>query len=148
MQAYFHSEWREWAAVDSMVRLVARRGSPLAPMERAALDMVRAELHGDPHGQLRAARELARVAPGSVEAEVHVAHMAVGLNRPREALVALDGVDPERGVLLVVPFYFNRRTASLHALGEHREELAAARRGHARFPNRSTVLLTLARALG
>ena len=99
-------------------------------------------------GELRGATELARQAPGSPEAHAHVAHVAVHAGRPRAALATLATLDPTRGVLLVVPFYWNWRTAALHALGRHDDELEAARRGLRLQPQRNSALLNLARALG
>jgi hypothetical protein len=148
MQAIFHAEQREWAGVDSAVRAVAPHVATLTRLEQAVHDMVRAQLAGDQVGELRAAEELARQAPASGESGAHAAHVAVTAGFPRAALARLATLDPERGVLLVVPFYWNWTTAALHALGRHPEELAAARRGLTLHPSRNTSLLNLARALG
>ena len=148
MHGFWHAERRDWARLDSALRAVAPHGGALSPLERAAQAMLAAQLAGDGEAELRAARELARSAPGSPESRAHLAHVAVTAGRPREALATLAPLDPEHGVLLVVPFYWNWTTAALHALGRHDEELAAARRGLRQFPTRNVSLLNLARALG
>jgi TolB-like protein len=146
IQAFFHSEQREWAAADSLLARVARRGVAPSRLEQAGFDMVRGELTGDVATQLRGAQELARLAPGSVEAHAHVAHVAVTAGRPHAALAALAPLDPRRGVLLVVPFYWNWRLTALHALGRHAEELAVTRDARRQFPTRNVVLLNAVRA--
>jgi DNA-binding SARP family transcriptional activator/TolB-like protein len=148
MQAIFHAEQREWAGVDSAVRAVTPHVSTLTRLEQAVHDMVRAQLAGDQVGELRAAEELARQAPASGESGAHAAHVAVTAGRPQAALARLATLDPERGVLLAVPFYWNWMTAALHALGRHDKELRAARRGLTLHPARNASLLNLARALG
>jgi hypothetical protein len=146
--AYLHSDLRQWAAADSLLRRVARHEADLSPVERAGYEMVRADVAGDLDGALRAAQELQRLAPASVETGTHVAHLAELVNRPRLALAALGRLDPSRGVLLATPFYWNWLTVAHHELGDHAAELAAARRELRQFPTRNASLLNLARAHG
>ncbi|HET7458151.1 MAG TPA: BTAD domain-containing putative transcriptional regulator [Gemmatimonadaceae bacterium] len=147
MKAYVHTEVRQWAQADSLVRRIDAGHGRLAPVELAGLDMVRATLHGDLAGQLHAAEDVRRSAPSSPETSTHVAHLAVVVNRPRTALAALSRLDPNRGMLLVAPFYFTWGTAALHEAGEYDRELALARRGVRQFPTRLSTLLNECRAL-
>src|SRR5947208_947930 len=78
-----------------------------------------------------------RPAPGASEIVTHVADIAVHANRPRLALRTLAPLDPTRGVLLVIPFYWNWTTAALHELGDHRRELEMARVGYRRHPTKN-----------
>ena len=146
--AYLHSDLRQWAAADSLLRRVAPHEADLSPVERAGLEMIRADVAGDLDGALRAAQELQRLAPASVETGTHVAHLAELVNRPRLALAALGRLDPSRGVLLATPFYWNWLTVAHHELGDHAAELAAARRELRQFPTRNASLLNVARAHG
>jgi predicted Zn-dependent protease len=57
------------------------------------------------------------------------------VNRPRESLYLLSKVDPDRGLLLIAPFYWTTHTSALHRLGNHEAELESARRGVRRFPD-------------
>ncbi|MDF1504898.1 BTAD domain-containing putative transcriptional regulator [Roseisolibacter sp. H3M3-2] len=148
MRGVFHAERREWAGLDSTLRAVAPHAAALSGLERSAYAMLRAQLAADAAEALRAERELARSAPASPESHAHLAHVAVAGVPTPEALAALAPLAPDRGVLLVVPFYWNWTTAALHALGRHDEELAAARRGVRQFPTRNVTLLNMARALG
>jgi len=148
MSAYLHSDLRQWAAADSVLRRVAPHEADLSPVERAGYEIVRADVAGDLDGALRAAQELQRLAPASVETGAHVAHMAALVNRPRLALAALGRLDPSRGVLLATPFYWNWLTVARHELGDHAAELTAARRQLRQFPTRNPSLLNLARVHG
>lgn len=147
MKAYVHTEVRQWAQADSLVRRIDAGQGRLAPVELAALDMVRASLRGDLAGQLHAAEDVQRSAPSSAETSTHVAHLAVLVNRPRTALTALARLDPKRGMLLVAPFYWTWGTAALHETGDYDRELAFARRGADQFPLRLSALLNVCRAL-
>jgi hypothetical protein len=69
------------------------------------------------------------------------------VNRPRESLSILSRIDPDRGVLLVAPYYWMSHTPALHRLGDHQNELKSARAGLRRFPNRYWVQVNLLLAL-
>jgi predicted Zn-dependent protease len=58
------------------------------------------------------------------------------VNRPRHSLQILSKVDPDRGLLLVAPYYWTTHTSALHRLGDHKAELQSARSGVRRFPDR------------
>ncbi|AHG89082.1 transcriptional activator domain-containing protein [Gemmatirosa kalamazoonensis] len=147
MAAYFHTELRGWATADSLLRAAESVPTPPSRLERASLEMVRADVRGDLEAELRAAQELSSASPGSAEMVVHVAHIAVFANRPRLALATLDRLDPTRGVLLSIPFYWNWKTAALHELGDHRRELDAAHRGHHQHPFRNAAAFNVVRAV-
>ena len=114
------------------------------------LSGLRADLRGDLWGRLRAARELVELTPASVEGYTLAASTALMINRPRESLTILSKVDPDRGLLLVAPFYWESHTSALHRLGERAAELESARRAVRRFPDRFwphvNLLLALAAA--
>lgn len=147
MQAHVRSEMRDWPRVDSLARRLDAARARLSPLELAALELTEAQLRGDLEGQYRAAAAVALAAPASPEMRTYLAHMAVRANRPRAALLALEAVDPQRGAMLVIPWYWNWKTAALHALGDHATELAEARRGLRQFPGHPLVVLNTGRAL-
>jgi TolB-like protein len=147
MRAYVETRLANWPAVDTLVRRLTQRSSGLRPAERAVLDGLQADLRGDLWGRLRAARELVRLTPASVEGYTLAATSALMVNRPREALAILARIDPDRGLLLVAPYYWITRNPALHRLGQHRAELESARRGVRRFPEMAYVHLDLLLAL-
>jgi hypothetical protein len=73
--------------------------------------------------------------------------MAVSAGRPTAALGALADVDPRRGAMLVIPWYWNWITAALHERGDHATELALARRGLRQFPGNPSAVVNMGRAL-
>jgi predicted Zn-dependent protease len=88
--------------------------------------------------------------PASVEGYTLAASTALMINRPRESLAILSKVDPDRGLLLIAPFYWESHTSALHRLGERTAELESAHRAVRRFPDRfwphMNLLLALAAA--
>jgi tetratricopeptide (TPR) repeat protein len=136
-----------WPEVDTLVRRLEAHSTTLTPAERAVLAGLEADLRGDLWGRLQAARELMSLTPASVEGYTLAASSALFVNRPREALTILSRVDPDRGLLLVAPFYWINQAPALHRLGDHRAELESARQGLRRFPDRSSTHLNLLIAL-
>jgi hypothetical protein len=104
---------------------------------------LQADLNGDLWARLRAARELMSLTPASVEGYTLAASSALFVNRPREAVTILSQIDPDRGLLLVAPFYWINQAPALHRLGDHAAEIASARRGLRRFPDRFWTHLDL-----
>lgn len=147
MRAYVETRLQHWAAVDSLVHRLEARYGDLTPAERAVLAGLQADLRGDLWGRLRAARELMSLTPASVEGYTLTASSALFVGRPREALRVLSRVEPDRGLLLVAPFYWVNETPALHRLADHRAELISAERGMRRFPDRSWIHLNLLIAL-
>jgi DNA-binding SARP family transcriptional activator/TolB-like protein/tetratricopeptide (TPR) repeat protein len=147
MRAYVETRLADWPAVDTLVRRLDAHSATLTPAEQAVLAGLRADLHGDLWGRLRAARELMSLTPASVEGYTLAASSALFVNRPREALTILSHVDPDRGLLLVAPFYWVNQAPALHRLGDHRDELESARQGLRRFPDRSWTHVNLLIAL-
>jgi predicted Zn-dependent protease len=136
MRAYIKSRVSEWDAVDTTLRRLNAHESILTRAERAVLRGLRADFRGDLWERLRAARELMALTPASVEGYTLAASTAMMVNRPRESLRILSKVDPDRGLLLVAPYYWVTHTSALHRLGDHKAELESARRGVQRFPDR------------
>jgi DNA-binding SARP family transcriptional activator/TolB-like protein len=135
MRAYVETRLADWVAVDTLLRRLTAHERALTPAERAVLDGLRADLRGDLWGRLRAARLLMELTPASVEGYTLAGSRALMVNHPRETLSILAKVDPDRGLLLIAPYYWNERTAALHRLGEHRAEEESARQGLRRFPD-------------
>ncbi|MEA2724580.1 MAG: hypothetical protein QOH59_2351 [Gemmatimonadales bacterium] len=150
MRAYVETRLDHWPAVDTLVRRLMVHQRTLTPAERAVLSGLRADLRGDLWGRLRAARELVDLTPASVEGYTLAASSALMINRPRESLTILSKVDPDRGLLLIAPFYWESHTSALHRLGERAAELESGRRAVRRFPDRFwphvNLLLALAAA--
>ncbi len=147
MRAYVKTRLADWPAVDTLIRNLGAHEPTLTPAERAVLNGLRADLRGDLWGRLRAARELIELTPASVEGYTLAASSALLVNRPRESLLILSKVDPDRGLLLVAPYYWVSHTAALHRLGNRAAELESARRGLRRFPDRYWMHVNLLLAL-
>jgi tetratricopeptide (TPR) repeat protein/TolB-like protein len=142
-----HLNLGESAIADSIARRIERSNRRLAPVDRSYLSWVEAKVRGDLPGALEAARELARVAPGS-DALFLVGEGATALNRPREAAAAFTEIGPDRGLFRGSSLYWWDLTAALHMLGDHRRELKEANEGRRRLPGQQLWMLACeARAL-
>jgi serine/threonine-protein kinase len=122
------------ATADSLFRVADRSRERLAPADRHLLDVLWAEARGDFPGALRAAREMARVAPTSTAALLSVGWQGTRANRPAEAVAALLRLDPEGPGLRQYAGYWEALTQAYHLLGDYRAEVAAAQRGRASTP--------------
>jgi TolB-like protein/tetratricopeptide (TPR) repeat protein len=147
MRAYVETRLGDWPAVDSLLRRLGSHVNTITLAERSVYDVLQADLHGDLWARLRASRELMRLTPTSVEGYTLTSSSALFVNRPREALETVEQVDPDRGLLLVAPYYWINHSAALHRLGDHRAELRSARQGLRRFPDRYPTHLNLLLAL-
>jgi tetratricopeptide (TPR) repeat protein len=136
----------QWPAVDSIVRQVESRRARLTPAENAIVDGLEANLRGDRRGRVRAARDLARLTPGSFEGYTLLAEMALSVDDAAQAIEALSHVDPDRGLLLFSPIYWQTMTRALHRQGRYDDELEVARRGVRRFPDELGPQVALIRA--
>jgi DNA-binding SARP family transcriptional activator/TolB-like protein/tetratricopeptide (TPR) repeat protein len=145
---HVYSEQHDWRGVDSVARIVMAHRARLTPVERAGGELLEALARGDGDAVFEAAVELTRAAPLSPETRTHAAHLAVEANRPRDALRMLTGLDPTRGLLLVVPWYWSWKSAALHELGDFQGQREVAEQGLRQFPDNPALLLHLGRALG
>ncbi|MCZ6917999.1 MAG: serine/threonine-protein kinase [Gemmatimonadetes bacterium] len=143
--AFVYGTMALWTQADSLARIVERSSDELAPLDRSQLDWVLAIAGGDVDGGLVAMRAAAEIS--GAESHIMLAITAGWARRPQEALDALREVDPERGFARDFILYWNFVADALHALGRHREELAQAREGRRRLPDKRNVLMSEMRAL-
>lgn len=136
----------EWAAADSTGHALERYADRFAPLDRSYLAWVLAMCRGDGVEALRAARAMANLAPAS-EALYLVAEDAMALNRPREAVAALEALGPDRGFTRGWWVYWYNLTNALHVAGDHNRELKQAVEGVRRFPDSPPIRATEVRAL-
>ena len=135
-----------WELADSLSRVVYARRDRLHPLEGFLLDWVIGMTDGNYEVALDAVRQGVVVAP-SPEMHTLVSMTALSLNRPREALNALEQIDPERGLMRGYFLHWTNLTTALHQLGEHRRELAEARRGEQMYPGNPWMTVNVIRAL-
>jgi TolB-like protein len=116
----------------------------LGGFDRARFDFVMAQ---DPEEAYRAALRMVEATPGSVDARREAALSAMRVLRGREALKRLRELDPERGLMRHWGDYWSAVAWTQHMLGEHQDELAAARRGRQLYPSNGHFRFLELRAL-
>ncbi len=132
---------------DSIIHLVEQRRGSLSEYHELLVLYLRASLDNDNQRALQLLREARAIAPAS-RGTYNLALIALRANRPREALHALEGLDPDRGELRGWSSYWTQLTHALHLLGLHSRELKASRELRARYPGRRVGTVLEARALG
>lgn len=140
--------WNE-AQFDSvapvLVQLHANEAA-LGPYQRLQLEYYDALYRGNIRGAYEILVGAARLAPDS-RAGYNVALLALSLDRPADAVAALESLEPERGAMGDWSSYWSQLAHALHLLGEHGREREAARTMIRRFPDRRVGLALEVRAL-
>jgi DNA-binding SARP family transcriptional activator/tetratricopeptide (TPR) repeat protein/TolB-like protein len=143
---FAHMNIEQLAAADSLIRSVERSRPDLAAWDRAVLSYQQARIAGRDVAAYNAARRVAELAPQS-EWRFLLASSAITVNRPREAMAILKGVDPDRGWIRTWPPYWTALGTAEHFAGDFRTELSTLQRGLARHSHPRLVLFQF-RALG
>lgn len=134
---------------DGAQRLIASldaQRAHLGPLEASTLDMAEGLLHGDLPRAYDASVRQAKIAPGTI-GEYMIGELARKMNRPAEAVSVLRALGPDRGELRGWRPYWRELTFALHVLGQHQEELDAAREAARRYPSDVTITIYELRAL-
>jgi len=133
-------------ATDSLLRVLEPGREALSEFDDLRWQFLDALLRSDAQDGLRALRRSAELAPAS-RAAYNLARIALRLNRPREALEAIESLSPDAGAMRGWAQYWTVRTHALHLLGRHDEEAEAAREMARRHPERTVAPVLEARAL-
>jgi tetratricopeptide (TPR) repeat protein/tRNA A-37 threonylcarbamoyl transferase component Bud32 len=128
-----HNNLSEWAEADSVLEVVAQNRGQLTDYHRHWLEHLQAEVDGDVERSVRAIRQAAEAAPGS-KAVYNFALMAGFSNRPRDAIQALESLDPDRGPMRGWMGYWRVLAGAHHTLGNHERELEVTRRAREAQP--------------
>jgi DNA-binding SARP family transcriptional activator/TolB-like protein len=123
---------------DSLALALEPRRAELAPWDRAMLDFHLADARGDRRGAHEAMRRVVRLSP-TAQWRILLAEQAQRVNRPREALRLLDGIEPEQVTGIPVSLYWITRGIALHSLEKFEEELALVERWRALSPGAGSL---------
>jgi TolB-like protein len=144
--SFCHNNRRNYAAADSVLRIVAKERARLNEYDRDWLDYQRAELAGNRPEALAAIRRAAELAPFS-KATYNFAVTAFEGRQPFAAESALRRLPPTSGPMRGWLPYWDLLTSALHAERKHDLELEVARETRRRFPDRIAAYSVEARAL-
>jgi len=139
--AVAHLNLGQGAQADSLAEIVNRSRDLLSSFDRELLSWLFASRRGDLQETWRISRELSQ---HSTKLKYQFANEAIGVNRPREAVAALESIDPTKGFMKQWVPYWSQLTEARHIIGDHGSELTDARRAREQHPdNRQTLLLEL-----
>jgi len=137
-----HRDAREFAASDSVLRVVSRLDAHLTPYYRNYLECMRALIDGDLERSRASIRRAAQTAPRS-RAWYSFGVLCYWTNRPLEAVEALSTLSPDHGAMRGWIGYSGHLTEILFTLGRHEEEYDVAQRAIDRYPNQVAPGLAL-----
>src|SRR5690606_6163697 len=103
------------SSADSLVKHLLADEAHLSGYHRAWSEQMSALIAGDRDRAREAARRASLAAPGS-RASYFLASLALDTDRPRDALEALDQLDPNRGDMRGWSSYWTQRAHALHLL--------------------------------
>ena len=135
------------AKVGPILDRVRLRHSRLTRFDRARLERLESDVASDNTRGYSAALRMLEAVPGSLDARREAAIYSMRVMRGREALQRLQELEPGRGLMRHWVDYWSASAWIHHMLGEHREELAAARRGRELSPGNGHFRLLEMRAL-
>ena len=136
----------QYAAADSLLRLLRPRRFRLAVYDRYLFDILAASLRGDAAAAYESARAAAEAAPGSYAATM-LPGLAIGYNRPKEALSLLLPADSLHGEPSRLASYWAMVESGQHMVGDFDGELSSGRLVRHRFPHDPRYLHYEVRAL-
>ncbi len=135
---------RAWVEAEALASELELKRDELSPYKSYRLDQLIAVANGDMEAAYHAARQASSISPefGPV---FDGAVYAIALNRPKEAIKAMQTIDTSR-VLIGWTQYWELLTAARHMLGDHDEELNEALIARAQYPGSLGVIFTESRA--
>ena len=136
----------EFDNIGGVLAVLRANEAVLSPYQRLQVEEYEALSRSDFHQAYDALTRAAKLVPDS-RAGYNVALLALSLDRPAEALAALESLEPEWGALGNWSSYWSQLAHALHQLGEHGREREAARTLTRRFPDRRVGLALEVRAL-
>ncbi|MEO8139969.1 MAG: BTAD domain-containing putative transcriptional regulator [Gemmatimonadota bacterium] len=129
----------DFVRADSVLQAMQPRESRMQAADRLSLEKTRNELSGDRMAALHTSEALRRIMPGA-EADVFLGMDLLRVNRVREALPVLRGVNPNRGWIKSWNGYWNLLSAAYHMNGDYHAALEVARQGRRQVPTLSDAL--------
>ena len=135
----------QYAAVDSVLNQLSRHRIVLSPYQEVMVEYLRARLAGQgDRSRVLAARAyaLTRESRGGYT----VAWSAVSTNHPREAVAALDRINPDRGTMRLWAPYWSLLAHARHMVGDYVGEETAATQYATRFPDNRIPLVLRVRS--
>jgi tetratricopeptide (TPR) repeat protein len=146
---YAHNNVRNLQGADHELSLLEQRLDRMTPYEQRYVQYLRSFLDQDLPAALSAIRALVELAPQMDDNRLELALRAVNLNRPAEAIEALEPI-----VHSLIPSHYQWAwfpveliADALHMLGDYERELGYAELGIERFPGVANFFYQEARAL-
>ena len=133
IKAYIYDVKAQWPALNEVVKRIQPRAARLSKIERAALDLYEADLRGDVMKRLEISQRLIALSPGSAEMPLLAVVSNLYAGRPATAVQILSTINPDRGINLATPTYWEWSSLAYHEAGNASAEEQSATTGLKRF---------------
>ena len=147
MKAYILDVKSQWAGVSDIVRRVRPLAPKMSRLEKGALELFESDLRGDAVARIAISKRLEALSPGSAEMPLLVVVSSLYAGRPAAAVAALAHTDPDRGLNLATPAYWEWSAEALHEAGDFAREAEVAKTGLKRFKHHPPSTYSLVRVL-
>jgi len=132
--AYILDVNKAWPQVEQIVQRVRPLESKMSRLERSALELFDADLQGNAIDRVAIAHHIADISPGSTEAPLLAVLSELYVGRSAAAVATIRKTDPDRGMNLKSPSYWEWRAEAEHAAGLFADEAKSVQIGKRRFP--------------
>jgi DNA-binding SARP family transcriptional activator/TolB-like protein len=147
MKAYILDVKSQWAGVRDIVHRVRPLAPKMSRLEKGALELFESDLRGDALGRIAISKRLEALSPGSAEMPLLVVVSSLYAGRPAAAVATLAQTDPDRGLNLAAPAYWEWSAEALHEAGNFAAEGDVAKTGLKRFRDQPPSTYNLVRVL-
>lgn len=145
MKAYMLDVKSQWADVARLVERAKPLEGRMSKLEKGALELYESDLRGSALTRLNIARRLQAMSPASTEMPLLRVVSALYIGNVTEAKAALKDIDPDRGMNLGAPTFFEWAAATYHHSGDEALEERAVRDLQKRFRDKPPSTFALAR---
>jgi hypothetical protein len=147
IKGYIYDVKAQWPALSDVVKHIQPRLSKMNKVERAAFDLYESDLRGDAMKRIEISQRLVSLSPGSAEMPLLAVVSNLYAGRPAEAVKILETIDPDRGINLKTPTYWEWSSLAFHEANLFSAEEEAARTGLKRFKHHPPSTYAMIRVL-
>lgn len=145
MKAYMLDVKSQWAGVRTQIDRAKRLEGRMSKLEKGAIELYESDLRGSALERVAIARRLQAMSPASTEMPLLRVVSGLYVGNLSEAVAALNDVNPDRGMNLVAPTFFEWAATTYHHSGDESLEERAVKDLQKRFRGKPPSTFALAR---
>lgn len=147
MKAYILDVKSVWPGVSDAMRRLRTRTARMSKLEKATMELLESDLRGNVLSRYAIAHRMNELSPASAEMPLLMVVSALYTGQAKTAVAALAGTDPNRGMNLVAPQYWEWGALAEHHAGNYAAEGKLAKTGLDRFRHHPPATYAMVRVL-